>query len=629
VSPSIGGPADALHRLGATPLGQARCGFRVWAPWSERVSVQLFGAAGAAERSIPLERDPRGYHGAVVDGVEPGVRYRFELEERGSLPDPASRFQPEGVHGPSEVIDLAAFPWTDHDWRGLPLDHHVVYELHVGTFSPEGTFEGIVEHLDDLAELGVTAIELMPVAQFPGTRNWGYDGVFPFAAQSSYGGPWRLQALVDQCHRRGLAVVLDVVYNHLGPEGNWLRQYGPYFTDRYRTPWGDAVNFDGPGSDEVRSYFIASALQWLEEFHVDALRIDAIHGIVDVSARPFLQELADAVHERAEQRGQAWHLIAESDLGDPRVVRPPELGGLGLDAQWSDDFHHAVHTLVTGEAAGYYRDFGRVQQLAKLYREGYVYTGQYSEFRGRRFGASPRDVPARRFVVSIQNHDQVGNRMLGERLSALAKFEQLKLAAGAMILSPFIPLLFMGEEYAEPAPFLYFTSHSDPDLVEAVRQGRAREFESFAWHGEPPDPQDGETFERSRLDRAQGDREPNATLRRFYRELLALRRSMPSLGNLSKDDLEATADDRTRTVTLHRWHGTDEALAAFHFGDGDVRVPLPSGEPWTRLLDSAGVGWGGPGTAAPDVVDHSIDPDVTARPWSVMLFNRSAQRVEG
>jgi maltooligosyltrehalose trehalohydrolase len=411
----------------------------------------------------------------VVQGVKPGTRYFYRLDGNTERPDPASKFQPEGVHGPSQVID-PHFVWEELHWSGIPFSHYVLYELHVGTFTAQGTFDAIVPHLDELKDLGITSIEIMPVAQFPGDRNWGYDGVYPGAVQNSYGGPEGLKRLIDACHQRGLAVTLDVVYNHLGPEGNYLCDFGPYFTDRYHTPWGAAINFDGPDSDAVRRFFIENALSWVTEFRLDALRLDAVHGIFDFSALHFLQELAAAVHEQAERLNRRIYVIAESDLNDVRLVSSPELGGYGLDAQWNDDFHHALHTLLTGERTGYYEDFGRIQDLAKAFAEGFVYSGAYSPARRRRHGNTSKDLAADRFVVCAQNHDQVGNRLKGDRLSALVSFEGLKLAAAVVLLSPFIPLLFMGEEYGETAPFPYFVSHSDPDLIEVVRRGRRAEF---------------------------------------------------------------------------------------------------------------------------------------------------------
>jgi maltooligosyltrehalose trehalohydrolase len=377
-----------------------------------------------------MEHEERGYHAAILDDVEPGSFYLYRLDGEKERPDPASRFQPGGVHAPSQVVD-PEFAWEDSCWHGVPLKDYIIYEIHIGTFSAEGTFEAVIPRLDELKNLGLTALELMPVNQFPGDRNWGYDGVHPFAVQNSYGGPDGLKTLVNACHARGLAVVLDVVYNHLGPEGNCFHDFGPYFTRRYRTPWGDAINFDGPNSDEVCRFFIENALYWVSEFHFDALRIDPVHAILDFSAYPFLQELGRAVHEAAEQLDRKIYLIAESDLNDPRLVSHPEAGGYGLDAQWNDDFHHTLHTLLTGERTGYYQDFGQIRHLVKAFRDGFVNSGGYSSYRKRRHGNSSKHIPAHRFVVFSQNHDQVGNRMHGERLSRLVSFEALKLAAGA------------------------------------------------------------------------------------------------------------------------------------------------------------------------------------------------------
>ncbi len=432
--------------LGATYLGEDQCGFLVWAPLIDLVEVRILSPE---ERMVPLEKVSRGYHYGVVPGVKPGTRYSYRLDGNTERPDPASKFQPEGVHGPSQVID-PQFAWEALHWSGIPFSHYVLYELHVGTFTAPGTFEAIVPYLDGLKGLGITSIMIMPVAQFPGDRNWGYDGVCPFAVQNSYGGPDGFKRLIDACHQRGLAVILDVVYNHLGPEGNYFHDFGPYLTNQYRTPWGPAINFDGTDSDEVRRFFIENALYWVTEFRLDALRLDAVQGIFDSSALHFLQELAATVHEQAERLNRRIYVIAESDLNDVRIVRSPELGGYGLDAQYNDDFHHALHTLLTGERIGYYKDFGRVQDLAKAFAEGFVYSGVYSPTRRRRHGNSSKTLAARRLVVFAQNHDQVGNRL---RLSALVSFEGLKLAAAAVLLSPFIPLLFMGEEYGETAPF--------------------------------------------------------------------------------------------------------------------------------------------------------------------------------
>jgi len=563
----------------------------------------------------------RGYFYALVENVEPGSQYLFRLNSEEERPDPASKYQPQGVHGPSQVIGQSVFRWRDGDWSGLALDDYVMYELHVGTFTPEGTFDAILPRLDQLKDLGITAIELMPVAQFPGNRNWGYDGVYPFAVQNSYGGPEGLKQLVDACHRRGMAVVMDVVYNHLGPEGNYLADFGPYFTDTYRTPWGQAINFDGQQSDAVVRFFKESALYWLAEFHIDALRLDAIHGIVDRNAQPFLQLLASAVQQFARQAGRQIFLIAESDLNDVRFVLPQDVHGYGLDAQWNDDFHHAVHTLLTAECTGYYQDFGSMDDLAKAFLEGYIYSGQFSEFRQRRHGNSSREIPADKFVVFSQNHDQVGNRMLGERLSTLVPFEATKVAAGLVLLSPFVPLLFMGEEYGETAPFLYFTSHSDPDLIQAVRRGRKEEFAAFGWQQEPPDPQDESTFVRSKLNHDLAQREPHRNLREFYRELIRLRRSIPALRNLNKEQMEVKAFEKEKVFCLTRWSGTSRVFMVFNLSDADVppSVPIPGGN-WKNILDSSDQRWGGNGATLPETLNSKDGVKLRIRPKSFCVF---------
>ena len=606
---------------GAVYFGGGRSRFKIWAPRARRVEVLLLSPK---ERVADLE-EKDGYHQATLEGVEPGSLYLYRLDGRIERPDPASRFQPKGVHGPSQVVD-PDFPWEDCCWFGLPLKNYVIYELHVGTFTAQGTFEAVIAHLDELKDLGITALELMPVAQFPGNRNWGYDGVYPFAVQDSYGGPAGFKKLINACHQKGLAVVIDVVYNHLGPEGNYLRDFGPYFTDRYKTPWGESVNFDGPHSDKVRHFFIENALFWIADFHVDALRLDAIHAILDFSAQPFLEELALAVKAQAERLNRRVHLIAESDLDDTRPIRSRDLGGYGLDAQWNDDFHHALHTLLTGEQTGYYHDFGRVEDLAKAWREGYVYSGNYSPYRRRRHGNSSRSIPAKRFVVFSQNHDQVGNRMLGERLSSLVSWEGLKMAAGAVLLSPFIPLIFMGEEYGETAPFQYFTSHADPELVEAVRRGRREEFSAFQWKGEPPAPQSEETFLRCKLTPALLQEERPRLLREFYRELIRARHRLSALAHLSKEHLEVGTLEKERVLWVRRWQGEAEVFMAFNFGESRVSasLPVPEGS-WQRELDSEAEEWKGSGSLNPDPLHSSGRVSLALHPRSFVLFSRTEE----
>ena len=477
----------------------------------------------------------------------------------------------------------------------------MVYELHAGTFSAEGTFAGVIPRLDALKDLGVTAVALMPVAQFPGARNWGYDGVYPYAAQGSYGGARGLKRLVQACHLRGLAVMLDVVYNHLGPEGNYLRDFGPYFTSDYKTPWGQALNFDGAGSDGVRRFFIESAVRWLDEFHIDALRLDAVHAIRDFSAVPFVEELAAAAHALGRARGRRIQVIAESSLNDPRVIRPPAAGGWGCDAQYCKDFHHSLHVALTGERAGKYRDYAGLRDLARAYLGAFVYTGQYSACRGRRHGRSADGSTGAQFLVFAQDHDEAGNRPGGERLAALADPEALKLAAGAVALSPFVPLLFMGEEYGEEAPFLYFTDHSDKELAEAVRLGRRKAFVAAAGSGKLPDPNKEAAFLRSRLDWDLRLKGKHAVLRSFYRRLYALRREQPALAALDRENTGVDLREEAGILTVFRRAGAEEAFFVLNFAKkpGRLKLELPGGS-WTKLLDSAAPQWGGPGSPAPE-----------------------------
>ena len=562
-----------------------RCEFRVWAPHHERVELHILSPE---DRRVTMSRDDDGYHHAVAENCPAGTRYVYALDKEKERPDPASRFQPEGVHGPSEVV-ADSFHWKASSWTGLPLGDLVIYELHVGTFTPEGTFDAVIPRLDELRDLGITAVELLPVAQFPGTRNWGYDGTYVGAAQNSYGGPDALKRLVDACHERGLALVLDVVYNHLGPEGNYLGEYGPYFTDRYKTPWGLALNFDGHHSDHVRWYFIHNALQWVDEFRIDGLRVDAVHAIVDHSAQPFLQDMCTNVRERARQLGRQIHMIAESDLNDPRVITPPEEFGLGFDSQWMDDYHHSLHALLTGESDGYYEGFGKVSDLARVTETGYLYIGQHSTYRKRRYGLKPKTRDGAQFVISAQNHDQVGNRMMGDRLSTIVSPEKLRLAAAAIVLAPFLPMLFMGEEYGEKNPFQYFTSHSDRDLIEAVRKGRAEEFDDFVWKGEPPDPHDEETFRRSILNWESSRQSGHAAVRELYKSLLKLRRDTPALRSLDLDEVETHADDARRVLLVRR----SNVLIGYNFSEETQVVEIPfTAESWKPLLETGVVAEG-------------------------------------
>lgn len=607
------------YYLGVLYEGNNRCQFLVWAPAAEQVDVHI---VSPHERLLHLEKDARGYHCASVDGVEPGSLYFYRLDNNEERPDPASRSQPEGVHGPSQIVTYE-FPWDDSQWHGIPLKKYVLYELHVGTFTNEGTFDSVIPLIERLKELGITALELMPVAQFPGSRNWGYDSVYPFAVQDSYGGMPGLKRLINACHKEGMGVVLDVIYNHLGPEGNYLERFGPYFTDRYHTPWGKAINFDGTYSDEVRRFFIDNACYWFTEFHVDALRLDALHAILDFSPRPFLEELATSVRELKASLKRNIYLIGESDANDHRLLCSPRLGGYGLDAQWNDDFHHALHVLLTGERSGYYQDFGQVQQMAKAFREGFIYSGQYSPHRKRRHGSSSKDIRADRFVVFIQNHDQVGNRMLGTRLSQLVSFDKLKLAAGVVILSPFIPLIFMGEEYGETASFQYFTDHSEQALIEAVRLGRREEFATFQWHGEIPDSQDEATFLRSKLNHKLKGIGHHRVLLSYYKELLRLRKEIAALRFLSKENMEVQAFEDLKLLYVHRWRNSSQVVLISNFADKSisVKLPIPEGH-WHKLLDSTDKQWLGEGNRSSNEFDLAGKNTLTLAANSLVLFTR-------
>ncbi|MEW6053966.1 MAG: malto-oligosyltrehalose trehalohydrolase [Nitrospirota bacterium] len=605
-------------KIGALHSGSGQCRFVVWAPFHEAVELKL---VSPVEKIVPMEKTHGGYWELALPDIAENARYFYRLKEGTDMPDPASHFQPEGVHGPSQIVDHGNFRWTDSDWKGIPLSEMVMYELHVGTFTPGGTFDAVIPRLSRLRDMGINAIEIMPVAQFPGERNWGYDGVFPYAVQNSYGGPERLKRLVNECHKHDIAVILDVVYNHLGPEGNYLWDYGPYFTDKYRTPWGMAMNFDDAYSNEVRNFFIENALHWFGNYHIDALRLDAVHGITDLSAKTFLQELARAVKQFSAYQKRRFSLIAESDMNDTRLIRPRKAGGFNLHAQWCDDFHHSLHTLLTGEKGGYYVDFGKMEHLVKTMKEGFVYSGEYSEYRKRNHGNSSKDIPASQLIVFSQNHDQTGNRMFGERLSSLISFESLKLSAGVVLLSPYVPLLFMGEEYGEDAPFLYFVSHTDPDLIEAVRKGRKEEFRAFAWTGEPPDPQSPGTFKNSKIHWEKRKTGNHKNLLEFYTHLIRLRRDIPALSNHDKKSLDVIVSENDRILFVRRWKDDDHVFCSFNFNEEDRKFELylPQGI-WSKVLDSSDKKWKGPGTLLLDRLKGN--KKVTLRGRSFMIYRR-------
>jgi maltooligosyltrehalose trehalohydrolase len=619
----------ANRRLGATVVGGATR-FEVWAPDASLVEVHVerdddtdVGIETDVEieseidiEIVRLEREA----GAVAEldtwsvtvaGVGHGDRYRFRLDGGDWLADPASRWQPDGVHGPSAVVDESVFRWHDDAWTGVALDDTVLYEMHVGTFTVEGTFDAAIRHLPRLHELGVTTIEVMPVAAFPGTRNWGYDGVFPFAVQESYGGPTGLARFVDAAHRFGLGVVLDVVYNHLGPEGNVLWAYAPYFTDAHRTPWGDAVNVAEYGSDGVRRYLVENAVGWIRDFHLDGLRLDAVHAIVDPTPIPFVQELTSAVHDAARAAGRTALVTIESSANDPRIVRGVADHGWGCDAVWDDDVHHALRVALTGERHEYYANYSGAADVAKAWEHRWVYSGQYSPGFGRRHGAPADDIDHERFVVFDTNHDHIGNTPAGTRLLADADQNdpRHRLAAAAILLSPFTPMLFMGEEYGETAPFPYFIDHGDADLVEAVRAGRQREFSGANWSGGVADPADPATFERATLDVTLTEREPHRSRLAMYTELLRIRREHPVLTDPAAQQHVSIVGD---TMFVVRSLPDVTASLVFNFSGDSPEHPAPDAAD-TSVFDSDDPRWCG------DHPDAGPTDTATIAPWSARL----------
>jgi maltooligosyltrehalose trehalohydrolase len=619
--------------FGARPLADGSTLFRVWAPLAEQLAVRV---VGDAPRTVRMERGAGDIYEAVVEGVGAGADYFYVINDERERPDPVSRSQPAGVHGASRVFDPDEFVWTDGEWKGLALKDYLIYELHTGTFTPEGTFDAAVEKLPHLKRLGVTAIELMPVAQFPGGRNWGYDGAYLFAPQSTYGGPAGLKRLIDACHRAGLAVVLDVVYNHLGPEGNYLGEYAPIYSENYMTPWGAALNFDGEESDGVRRLFIDNALYWLTEYHVDALRLDAVHRIIDIGPRHLLLELNEEFQRQASRLGRHAWTIAESDLNDVRIIKPTAECGYGLSAQWSDDFHHALHAIVTGTRRGYFADFGTVNDFARAIKEGFVYDGRHSPFRKKSHGNSSSARPGEQFVVFIQNHDQIANAYWGDRLASLVSLEQQKTAAALLLLAPNVPMLFMGQEWGEVAPFLYFTSHTDASLGQAVREGRRAEYSAYAKEegetvsalGGFADPQAPETFEQSKIDWSRLNRTPHSQLLGFYRDLIAVRRQHTALSDCDKQRVKVSFDEEKRWLALERGAaGEARALLLCNLSTDAQAVPLPLlplDTTWRLALWSGAEQYGGDRQAvapAPELKEEGdAHTGVMLAGWNAALY---------
>ncbi|HWV73814.1 MAG TPA: malto-oligosyltrehalose trehalohydrolase [Pseudosphingobacterium sp.] len=566
--------------LGVT-IDQQECTIVVWAPNKKNVVVVL-----EEGQKIPLRENEHGFWIGKTDALFEGQRYKIGIDEQLILPDPASVYQPQGVHGYSEVVNLQSYQWKDRTWRNLTLEEYIIYELHVGTFTEEGTFDALVSKLDYLIDLGINAIELMPVAQFPGGRNWGYDGVFPFAVQNSYGGPRGLQRLVDACHEKKMAVILDVVYNHLGPEGNYLEAYGPYFTDKYHTPWGKAVNVDDAYSDGVRQYIIDNMLMWLRDFHIDTLRLDAVHAIKDFGAEHILSAMREAADKLSHLTGRSYYLIGECDLNDVRYIREIADGGYGLHGQWIDEFHHALRVSAGEARRGYYADFESVTHLAKSFTDAYVYDGIYSPHRKKTFGNKAIGARGEQFVVFSQNHDQVGNRMFGERSSVLYSSGLQKVMTTAVLAAPYLPMLFMGEEYGEQNPFQYFVSHTDAKLAKAVREGRQKEFEQFHTGEEAPDPMSIKTYERAKLNWSLLDSGAHKEILQFYKTLITLRKSHSAWHTLDRSRIKAAVFADQQSLVVNRWDENESLFFLFNFSTRTQDITLNFKEHLVKIFDT-------------------------------------------
>jgi maltooligosyltrehalose trehalohydrolase len=578
-----------MSRTGAEITGKD-CRFTVWAPGKQSMTLHIISPQ---EQMIRMQKAEEGYFSAAVPGIDGACKYFYRPDDEEDYPDPSSHFQPEGVHGPSQVVDHEIFKWNDDSWRGVPFNELVFYEIHVGTFTPEGTFEAIIPLLGYISSTGINAIELMPVCQFPGNRNWGYDGVFPYSVQNSYGGPEGLKKLVDACHSSGLMVFLDVVYNHVGPEGNYFSKFGPYFSGKYKVPWGDSVNLDDSWSDGVREFFSCNPCHWHLNYHIDGLRLDAIHMIYDSGAVNFWTLTQKKIEQVKQKSGRNFYLIAESDLNSPSVVKPVDCGGYGFNAQWLDDFHHALYVMLHREGKSSYEDFGQIEQLAKAYKDGFVHSGQFVKFRRRLHGSSSAGIPGNKFVAFNQNHDQIGNRVNGERLSALVDVERQKIASAALFLSPYLPLLFMGEEYGEDNPFFYFVSHTDEVLIRAVREGRKKEFEGYKWQEEPPDPQDEKTFNSSKINREKRLSGKYRLMLEWNKKLISLRRTHPALKNMDREGIFIYVNhDPGLIINRKNENELRQLLCFFNFSGEYLVFYVPSHfQKWYKIIDSQEVAW--------------------------------------
>lgn len=572
------------------------CEFTVWAPNHKKVQLTLEGG----KRQISMKSVENGYWTTLVEQIEPGILYMYQLGSQPPKPDPASHYQPSGVFGPSMVVDHEAFNWTDMDWHGLELKELLFYELHVGTFTPEGTFNAMLERIKELEDFGVNAVELMPITQFSGLRGWGYDGVFPFGVQNSYGTPDDLKTLVNDCHRQGVAVFADFVYNHIGPEGNCLNDYAPYFVSSRMTSWGPPINLDGPLNAGVRDYFLKNTLHWFRDYHLDGIRLDSILWMQDSSPKHFLQELNQTVQVYAQEAHRQLHMIAETGFNEPKVLTPAEQGGFGFDGQWLDDFQHTLFSQLTGEKEGYYRNFTNFEDFLDVLSDAYVYVGKDQAFRRRRPEESYRWIPSWRLVVFCQNHDQVGNRLLGDRLTMLAGFEASKVAAGLVLLSPYVPLLFMGEEYGETSPFMFFSSYEGKELASAIREGRRKEFAGFHWQGEVPDPQSVESFNKSKINwqgRYQGEGQKIAA---YYKALIRLRRKVPAFQASEGRYIKSLQNQQGKVLFIEKQRGESKAAVIANLGKEKQDFNFQTEESYVKVLDSADTMWGGSGVSLPE-----------------------------
>jgi maltooligosyltrehalose trehalohydrolase len=584
--------------------------FVLWAPYASSVSVFLTEKNSTEE----MEHMQNGYWELNLKGVKDGTKYMFRIDEERNKPDPASRHQPDGVFGASATTDNELFRWNDQKWTGLDLRDVIIYELHVGTFTEKGTFEEAKKQIEDLVKTGINCIELMPVAQFSGERNWGYDGVFPYAVQNSYGGPNKLKELVDYCHTNSVSVILDVVYNHFGLEGNYLSDFGPYFSTDKKTPWGPAINFDGKQSEHVRSYLVENAIHWLRDFHIDGLRLDAVYAIEDNSPKHFLEELSEAVQNFSSKNSRKVYLIAEDYQNDAKIVAPKSLGGYGLDAQWLEDFHHVLHVILTGERQGYYTNFNGIMDLVKVFKERFV----WSHFQNQT--VFPAKLATNKFIIFSQNHDQIGNRPQGDRLITLAGVEAAKLAAALTIFSPYLPLLFMGEEYGEEDPFLFFTDYSNSTLARNVWKGRRDELSIFGGTQEIPDPQNPDTFKKSKLKWDKRIKGKNQKMVAFYKKLISLRRSLNLAYSETKVDVFGLNKEKLLFIRTLNTNSKESSGLIANLNNQNRLTIFPWEDGHTKILDSADIKWGGPGSEMP--IEIRQNERAVISPFSLSLFVR-------